>query len=102
MRPFRLFLKRFNGCLHRAATKRSFQYQGEQRVIEAARSQGKGVLIKKALASGHAVGGGQHDQASRSLSHVLEIEGVSSVIVGTINPGHLMANAQTAAAVTGL
>jgi len=42
----------------------------------------------------------QHDQASRSLSHVLEIERVSSVIVATINPDHLMANAKTAAAVT--
>jgi aryl-alcohol dehydrogenase-like predicted oxidoreductase len=59
-------------------------------VIEAAhahRAGPRGVLVKKALASGHAA------DAGAALRLALGVKGVSSVVVGTISPAHLRANA---------
>lgn len=55
-------------------------------LIETCKSRGKGVLIKKALVSGHS-----KDPAA-ALKFSLEQPGVSSVITGTINPDHLRQN----------
>ncbi|MCC6320858.1 MAG: aldo/keto reductase [Phycisphaerales bacterium] len=55
-------------------------------VIEAARTRGVGLLVKKALASGHAADPGD------ALRFALSVPGVSSVVVGTINPAHLRGN----------
>jgi len=55
-------------------------------LIVEARRHGKGILIKKALASGHA------NSVEQALIFALEYPGVSSVIVGTINPDHLLEN----------
>jgi aryl-alcohol dehydrogenase-like predicted oxidoreductase len=55
-------------------------------VIEAARESGVGVLIKKALASGH------DEEPERALVEVLAEPGISSVIVGTIDVGHWKKN----------
>lgn len=68
-------------------------------VIEAAHRAGKGVLVKKGLQSGHAdsaVGGCGVEQ---SMRYVFSHPGVSSMIVGTINPAHLRDNAATVARV---
>lgn len=65
---------------------------GDLPVIEAAHRQGKGVLVKKALESGHAdrtVGGAG---VEASLRYVFSQPGVSAVTVGTINPEHLRDN----------
>ncbi|MCA9292358.1 MAG: aldo/keto reductase [Phycisphaerales bacterium] len=59
--------------------------------VEAARLANKGVLVKKALVSGHLSG---RRSASDCLAYALEHRGVTSVIVGTINPEHLTANAR--------
>ncbi|MDF1622158.1 aldo/keto reductase [Pseudohongiella nitratireducens] len=68
-------------------------YQEEIPVIEHARALNKGVLIKKAFASGHAVLKGQPSQTvQQNLRAVLEQPGVSSAICGTINPQHLEEN----------
>lgn len=70
-------------------------------VIDRALALGKGVLIKKALNSGHDCV--QHSSETRSdkrnasqnnLQFALAKEGVSSVIVGTINPKHLRENVE--------
>lgn len=61
-------------------------------VMDAAQSGSKGVLVKKALESGHARDPGQ------ALRFALKHAAVSSVIVGTINAAHLRANV---AAITG-
>lgn len=69
-------------------------------VIAEAKKRNKGVLIKKALASGHAaVGGGSagavatgSDPVAASLRFALATLGVSSVIVGTSSPAHLAEN----------
>jgi len=64
------------------------------KVIQRATELNKGVLIKKALNSGHdCVNGSPED----NLRFALAPEGVSSVIVGTINAGHLKANAAAVA-----
>lgn len=72
----------------------NLEHTSELPVIEAAARDGKGVLVKKALQSGHAdtaAGGGGVENA---LRFVLEQRGVSSVIIGTIDPQHLRDNVQ--------
>ncbi len=71
----------------------------DSEVIDHARALGKGVLIKKALNSGHDCKSGKSDQGSKNSSYAQENlqfalarEGVSSVVVGTINSKHLREN----------
>jgi aryl-alcohol dehydrogenase-like predicted oxidoreductase len=67
----------------------NLDYNEELPVLEAASAQGRGVLIKKGLMSGHITGQvGVRD----SFAHVFSQPGVSSMIVGTINPVHLRDN----------
>ena len=54
-------------------------------VVKQAAISGKGVLVKKALDSGHA-------DPDDNLAFVLSTPGVSSMVVGTINPEHLQEN----------
>lgn len=68
--------------------------QADLPAIRLAAERGVGVLIKKALASGHDASPGAIDAA---MTLALREPGVSSVIVGTINPAHLEANAAAAA-----
>jgi aryl-alcohol dehydrogenase-like predicted oxidoreductase len=63
----------------------NLDHQDEVPLISEAAAAGCGVLIKKALASGHA--------GLDSLRFVAAHEGVSSMVVGTIDPAHLEANA---------
>lgn len=60
----------------------------ERPVIDRAAALGKGILIKKPLASGHLGGGSVED----SFRHILSCPGVGSIVVGTINPDHLRDN----------
>jgi aryl-alcohol dehydrogenase-like predicted oxidoreductase len=69
----------------------------EEPVIDLARAQGKAILVKKAFDSGHATD--QPGGPEQALGFVLTKPGVSSVIVGTINPEHLRSNAEIAAEV---
>ena len=63
-------------------------------VIRYANSLNKGVLIKKALNSGHAATAGENS-IEKNLKFALTPAGVSSVIVGTINPEHLRENVES-------
>jgi aryl-alcohol dehydrogenase-like predicted oxidoreductase len=63
----------------------------EAAVIAKAGLQGCGVLIKKALASGH--------RGPEGLTWVASQPGVTSVVTGTINPQHLLTNARMVAGV---
>ena len=67
----------------------------ESPVIDLARRTGKAIIVKKALNSGHIA----HEPGGNELAleFVLSKAGVSSVIVGTINPFHLRSNAHAAA-----
>lgn len=62
-------------------------YTDEEVVLEYALQKQKSIFIKKALGSGHL-------DAATALPFVLNAPGVTSVIVGTINPEHLRANAE--------
>lgn len=62
-------------------------YTDERDVIAAAMLQHKGILVKKALSSGHAV-----TRPAETLERIVAEPGVTSVIVGTINPMHLNEN----------
>ena len=53
-------------------------------LIQSAAAQGCGVLIKKALSSGHG--------SSADLTFVAQHKGVHSIVVGTTNPAHLREN----------
>lgn len=70
----------------------NLEYHDEGPVLELAKQLNKGVIVKKGLQSGHAdsaSGGGGIEQA---FEHIMGLPGVSSMIVGTINPSHLRAN----------
>ena len=67
----------------------------ERAVIDRAAKAGKGILVKKAFASGHAcLPGGATDPVQASLDMILGTPGVSSVIAGTINISHLRENVE--------
>lgn len=67
-------------------------------VIEQAHRAGKGVLIKKGLASGHALHVPGAD-ATETFRFLLAPPGVSSIITGTINPNHLRQNIKAVSSV---
>lgn len=75
--------------------------QDEAAVIDHAHTLEKGILVKKALNSGHDCVAGQVNAEAKSegltqknLRFALGREGVTSVIVGTINPKHLKENVE--------
>lgn len=72
--------------------------QSEKLVLDYAHEHNKGILIKKALASGHACLKG-NDPVYDSMQLVFSHPAVSSAIVGTINPKHLRQNVETCARV---
>jgi aryl-alcohol dehydrogenase-like predicted oxidoreductase len=64
-------------------------YQDELDVLVAAEQHNKGVIIKKALQSGHAAGDGGVEEA---MQYIFSQPGVSTISIGTINPDHLRQN----------
>ncbi|UVE17284.1 aldo/keto reductase [Pseudomonas sp. LS44] len=73
--------------------------QAERPVLDYAAAHGKGVLIKKALASGHVCLAPDVDPVRASFELIFGHPGVHAAIVGTINPLHLTHNVATAAEV---
>ncbi|MBM7061195.1 aldo/keto reductase [Pseudomonas sp. UL073] len=73
--------------------------QAERAVLDEAAHLGKAILIKKALASGHACLAPGVDPVRASFELIFAHPGVASAIVGTINPLHLSHNVATAAQV---
>lgn len=73
--------------------------QDEKPVLDYAVAHHKGILIKKALASGHACQAPGVDPVRASFELVFAHPGVASAIVGTIDPLHLTHNVATAATV---
>jgi aryl-alcohol dehydrogenase-like predicted oxidoreductase len=68
----------------------SKDYADERAVIDHAREKSKAVLVKKGLASGH-VG---PDEAAEHIRFVLATPGVTSLVIGSIDPDHIRANAR--------
>lgn len=65
----------------------------DEEVLAYCASQGKGTLIKKALASGH-LSQRYADPVQASMDLVFSHPGTSAAIIGTITPEHLRANAE--------
>ena len=72
--------------------------QAEKPVLDYAVKHDKGILVKKALASGHACLEGE-DPVEKSMELVFGHPAVASAIIGTINPKHLRENSETCARV---
>ena len=70
----------------------------EEAVIRRAAEMGKGVLIKKGLGSGTLAGTSAAPALEESFRPIFALPGVSSLIIGTINPAHLRDNAHAVAA----
>ncbi|WP_028694987.1 aldo/keto reductase [Pseudomonas cremoricolorata] len=75
--------------------------QDERPVIDYAARHGKAILVKKALASGHVCLAPGVDPVRASFELLFNHPGVSSAIVGTINPLHLAHNVATVARILG-
>lgn len=73
--------------------------QAERPVIDYAASTHKAILVKKALASGHVCLSPGVDPVRASFELLFGHPGVTSAIVGTINPVHLAHNVATVAQV---
>ncbi|MFJ4372892.1 aldo/keto reductase [Pseudomonas japonica] len=73
--------------------------QAERPVLDYAAAHGKAILVKKALASGHVCLSPGIDPVKASFELLFAHPGVSSAIVGTINPLHLAHNVATVAQV---
>ncbi len=76
----------------------------EKSVLDRAFQLNKGVLIKKALNSGHSIGAPAAEQnaagmdpVQRSMEFIFSHPAVSAVIIGTINPLHIVHNVNAAA-----
>jgi len=67
-------------------------HRAELPIIDYCLEHHKGVFIKKALASGHVSLADGIDPVKASFDLILGHKGVSSAIVGTINPQHLKSN----------
>ena len=70
-------------------------YTEEKPVLDFAAKHDKGVLLKKALASGHVDILGENP-VETSLRFAFSHPGTSGIIIGTINPQHLKVNAEVA------
>ncbi|MBX2807316.1 MAG: aldo/keto reductase [Cellvibrionaceae bacterium] len=67
-------------------------YQEEQAVIDYATAKNKGIFIKKAFASGHVNLDTSVDSIQQSFALINQNPGISSVILGSINPQHIREN----------
>lgn len=72
----------------------NLDHREEEPVIDFCQQNNKGVLLKKILASGHIAASNEKDALRQSMQFVFSHPGVSSAIVGTINPEHLQENAR--------
>jgi len=71
-------------------------YDAELPVIDYAATHNKGIIIKKAFASGHIIERDIDDPIKASFTTIFNQAGVHSVTIGTINPQHLRQNVATA------
>lgn len=72
----------------------NLEHQDEKPVLDYAQNNGKAIFVKKALSSGHAVVGPAEDQVQKSFDFIYSNPGVTSIILGTINPKHLAENVE--------
>ena len=72
-------------------------YQDEQAVLDQAATSNKAVFIKKALNSGHlASSSSVTDPVQASFDTIYQNSAVTSIVIGTITPSHLISNVSKA------
>lgn len=74
----------------------NLNHREEEAVLDYAAQHNKGVLLKKALASGHICQDQTIDPVKASFDFIYSHPGVTSAIIGTINPQHLRSNVHAA------
>ncbi len=72
----------------------NLEYRDEKAVIDYAHKNGTAIFVKKALASGHIAADKSVDTVQKSFDFIYANPGVTSIIIGTINPKHLTDNAR--------
>jgi len=72
----------------------NLDYDGERAVFELAEKNNKGLIVKKALQSGYADKASHGAGIDAAFAHIMNLPGVSSMIVGTIDPRHLKSNVE--------
>ncbi len=70
----------------------NLEYINEQKVIEQASKDNKGIFIKKLFSSGNLINNKYMDSVQDSFNFIFQQPAVSSVIIGTINTSHLRDN----------
>ena len=63
-------------------------YKDEKAVLDYALKNNKGLILKKALSSGH------NTDIEKAMRFAFDHKGVNAIIIGTINPEHLRQNAE--------
>lgn len=81
---------KFAGCADLLMVTYNASETAQAPVMAAAARNGCGILVKKALASGH------DRQPVAALQRALAVPGATSVVVGTLSVSHLRANVQAA------
>ena len=71
-------------------------YTEEKPVLDFAHQHNKGILIKKAFASGHLQQLPGENPIQHAMNFIFQQPGATSIILGTINPNHLQENIQIA------
>lgn len=79
----------------------NLQYNEERSVIDYCSANNKGVLLKKIFASGHIQTtniekSSAQNNLDATMEFVFQTKGVSSAIIGSINPNHIMENIHAA------
>ena len=74
----------------------NLNHREEQPVLDFCAENGSGVLIKKALASGHLCQEADADPVLASMQFIFQHPATTAAIIGTINPGHLVSNVAAA------
>lgn len=71
----------------------NLEHREEEPVLDYCEKHQKGILLKKVLASGH-IAANRKDALKQSMEFVFSHPGVTSAIIGTINPKHLRQNVE--------
>jgi aryl-alcohol dehydrogenase-like predicted oxidoreductase len=75
----------------------NLDYQDEQAVIDQAAVDNKAIFIKKALGSGHLAHNDSNvDPVQANFDFIYQNPAIASIIIGTINPQHLIDNVEKA------
>ena len=74
----------------------NLKHTDEQKILEQALEDNKGILIKKAFASGNLINSNIKNPIGASFNFIFKNPSVSSIIIGTLNAFHMKDNVEKA------